>query len=235
VTFLKMPRARWAALSVGALVVAAALAAEVASSAGPHHDATSALHARAVSAAGASTKGDIVLPRCGPTTIGYVGVVRAGKASAARRVLGQTLVTSVADAASGQLDFARLPSGISSPAGSDFARWAPVLAQSRQSRLHSCDMLLSNRPAARPIINAAEAAVARNGYIASAARLRSELQEVLISDNPVAPHSVIVTLLVPGRAYRPIANAPVLHHLKAYTVIENDSTDHITAVAGGGF
>ena len=55
-------------------------------------------------------------------------------------------------------------------------------------------MLLSDRPADQPLINAALVAVAKQGYVTSAVRLKSKLLEVLVSDNPAASGSVIVTL-----------------------------------------
>src|SRR5260370_15688558 len=97
-------------------------------------------------------------------------------------------------------------------------------------------MLLSDRPAAQPIINAAISAVAQQGYVSSAATLKSELQEVLISDNPVTADSVIVTLLIPGAVVPnpPGASGPVVHSLAAYTVIVKQSTNQPTGVARGG-
>ena len=74
-------------------------------------------------------------------------------------------------------------------------------------------MLLGDRPADQPIINAALAAVARQGYVTSAARLRSALLEVLVSGNPAADGSVIVTLRTSGGpAYElPAKGAPPVH------------------------
>jgi hypothetical protein len=83
---------------------------------------------------------------------------------------------------------------------------------------------------------AAIAAVVRHGYAASTARLTGELQAVLISDNPAAAHSLIVTLMVPGRAYRPVAKgAPTLHRMAPFTVIMTEPGRQVTGVADGGF
>lgn len=111
-----------------------------------------------------------------------------------------------------------------------------MLSQSEQASLLSCDMLLSDRPAAQPLISAAIAAVVQRGYVASTAALESELQEVLIADNPVQTDSVIVTLLIPGPVVPPPANAsgPVVRSLSAYTVIEQQSTAQPTGIAQGG-
>jgi len=65
----------------------------------------------------------------------------------------------------------------------DFSSWGPVLPQARQARLQSCDMPLSHRPVDQPLITAALVAVAKQGYVTSAARLKSKLLEVLVSDN----------------------------------------------------
>ena len=95
----------------------------------------------------------------------------------------------------------------------------------------------AKRPACRPADHQrAIAAVARHGYVPSAATLQSELQEVLISDNPVAVDSVIVTLLVQGAVVPnpPGASGPVVHSLDAYTVIVQQSTGQPTGVARGG-
>jgi hypothetical protein len=141
-------------------------------------------------ATAAGAKGDIPTPQCTPTTIGYVGVVRPGEALAARTALGSALLAEVTNSTSGPIDIARSANGISTAVQSGyFSQWQPVLSQSQQASLQSCDMLLSDRPAAQPLITAAMAAVAQDGYATSAAALKSELQEVLIADDPVAAGS----------------------------------------------
>jgi hypothetical protein len=188
-------------------------------------------------AKGANTKGDIGPLACIPATIGFIGVVRPGQAQAAQSALGSALLTQVTDSAAGTVVIARSANGLSSAAQSTYhSQWEPVLSQSQQASLQSCDMLLSDRPAAQPIISAAIAAAAGQGYVSSAATLQSELQEVLISDNPVTADSVIVTLLIPGAVVPnpPGASGPVVHSLAAYTVIVKQSTDQPTGVARGG-
>jgi hypothetical protein len=153
----------------------------------------------------------------------------------AREALGPALRAQVADSASGQVDLARATGRMNAATlSAEFSKWHPVLSQSTQASLHSCDMMLSDRPAAQPLITAAVGAVAQRGYVRSATALRSELQEVLIGDNPLRAGSVIVTLLIPGPA-RQLANGPVVHTLNAYTVIEDQSTRQPTGVAPGGF
>jgi len=166
-----------------------------------------------------------------------VGLVRPGQTQAAQNALGSALVAQVTDSASGTIVIARSDGGISAAVQSTyFSQWKPVLSQSQQASLLTCDMLLSDRPAAQPIINAAIGAVAQQGYVSSAATLRSELQQVLVSDNPAAADSVIVTLLVTGAVVPnpPGASGPVVHSLDAYTVIVQQSTGQPTGVARGG-
>jgi hypothetical protein len=184
-----------------------------------------------------TVKGTTLKPTCTPTTVGYVALVRPGQVPAARSALGSARLAEVTDSASGTVVIARSTNGMHAADWSTyFSQWEPVLSQSRQASLQSCDMLLSDRPAAQPIVNAAIAAVARQGYVSSAAALRSELQVVLISDNPVAADSVIITLLVPGAVVPnpPGARGPVVHSLDAYTVIVQQSTGQPTGVARGG-
>jgi hypothetical protein len=216
-------RVRWPAILIAVAATAAA--------------AGCASHPPTSRASWETVKGTTPHPKCTPTTIGYVGLVHPGQAQAARNALGSAQLTQVTDSASGTVVIARSANGIHAAAQPTyFSQWKPVLSQSQQASLQSCDMLLSDRPAAQPIINAAIAAVAQHGYASSAAALRSELQEVLISDNPVAVDSVIVTLLVPGAVVPnpPGASGPVVHSLAAYTVIMQQSTNRPTGVARGG-
>jgi hypothetical protein len=193
-------------------------------------------HAGAAVLGGASVKGTVPAgaERCTATPIGFIGSVRPGETFAARSALGGALLAPVSAGAEGHLVIAQTANGMSdTELGSHFSRWAPLLSQSQDPQFRSCDMLISDKPAAQPIIAAAIAAIAAPGYSASPAALRSELQEVLISDNPLQPGTVIVTSMVPGAAYQPL-NAPVLHHLVAYTAVVNVFTDQVTGVAQGG-
>jgi hypothetical protein len=214
-------RVRWPAMMIAVAAVAAGCAS----------------HSPSNQASRETVKGSIPNLTCTPTTIGYVGLVRPGQAQAAQNALGSALLAQVTDSASGTVVIARSANGIPAAVQSTyFSQWKPVLSQSQQASLQSCEMLLSDRPAAQPIVNAAIAAVAQQGYVSSAATLTSELQEVLISDNPAAADSVIVTLLVPGAVVPnpPGASGPVVHSLDAYTVIVQQSTGQPTGVARGG-
>jgi hypothetical protein len=178
--------------------------------------------------------------RCGQgeQPIGYLGVVRPGQATAARNMLGAALLAEVSDASLGLIDIAMTANGTSAARRQrDFSSWGPVLPQARQARLQSCSMLLSDRPADQPLITAALAAAARHGYVTPAARLKSKLLEVLVSDNPAANGSVIVTLQAdggPGYKMSASGGPPVSGYL-VYTVLENVSNAQVTGVAAGGF
>jgi hypothetical protein len=148
------------------------------------------------------------------------------------------LLAEVSDTGLGVVDIAVTANGMSAAQRQrDFSSWDPVLPQARQARLRSCDMLLSDRPADQPLITAALAAVARQGYVRSAAHLKSTLLEVLVSDNPAASGSVIITLQAEGGpAYEQIARgAPPVSAYLVYTVLENASNARVTGVAAGGF
>ena len=120
--------------------------------------------------------------RCGQgeTALGYAGIVRPGDVAAARAGLRSALLTQVSDSAAGQvLDFSRAKGSTL-----HFSRWLPVYPQSRQPKLLSCNYLLADKPAAKPILDAAIAAIVRAGYFGSTISVRSQLQEVLVSDDP---------------------------------------------------
>jgi hypothetical protein len=164
-------------------------------------------------------------------------VVAAGQATAARNALGTALLAEVSDTRLGVIDIAASANGMSAAQRQrDFSSWDPVLPQARQARLKSCNMLLSDRPADQPFITAALAAVAKQGYVTSAAQLKSKLLEILVSDNPAANGSIIVTLHAEGGPIYQSANgAPPAGVYLVYTALENVSNAHVTGVALGGF
>jgi hypothetical protein len=225
---------QWLLALLAVTAVGACSAAPTASSAGhAAHAGGVAAKASAVTAKGRSDLG--MAPRCTPAPIGFIGLLRPGQALRARQSLGGSILATVTEPRTGVLDLVRTPDNKTSQMTAGyFARWSPVLSQSRQPKLQSCDMLLSDRPAAQPLIAAAVAAVARHGFTSSATKLRASLQEVLVSDDLLQPGMVLVTLMVPGAAYHP-ANAPVLHHLSSYTAVVSESTHQVAAVMKGGF
>lgn len=168
--------------------------------------------------------------------IGEVGVLRPGAAAAARASYGRLALADLNDSASGRLMFFRAAPGATAAwTTSYFTRVGAVHAQSSVPALHTCDMLLSNRPAAQPLVTAALRAAVSDGLAASVRGLRGKLQEVLVSNNPLRPGSVIVTLLLPGPARRPIyKGAPSTHSLEPVTVVMSYPGARVSGVARGG-
>jgi hypothetical protein len=179
----------------------------------------------------------------GEQPFGYAGVARASQAAGARLALGSAFLTQVRDSANGStLDLARSPNDMNSSQRSlHFSQWLPVYPQAKQSRLQSCDMTLGNRPAAQPLITAAITSFVKAGYFTSAADARSREQEVLVSDNPTAAGSVIMTFMITGRVYTPawpkgmkLGSRPPVHRLDSYTAIETIAGHRVTGIARGG-
>jgi hypothetical protein len=178
--------------------------------------------------------------RCGQdeTVIGYAGLVRPADAAAARADLGRALLAQVGDTATGQvLDLTRAKGGTRY-----FSGWLPVYPQAREPDLLSCYYLLTDKPADRPIVTAAIAATVRAGYFRSAGAERSRLQAVLVSDDPAAPGSLIVTLQFTGPVHPVTAPKgvtvgphPPLHGTISCTVLEQRAGAKVTGVARGGF
>lgn len=73
----------------------------------------------------------------------------------------------------------------------------PVLAQSLDPTLRSCNYKLDNRPAALRLRGKAETAMIQAGLI-SRAELASDSTIFLVSDNPLDSHQVLVTADVAG-------------------------------------
>jgi hypothetical protein len=234
-----MPHRAWTVLAcAGTLLLVSGCGSTVA------RTASAASHGGAPgSNTGLSSPNDksFALPiRCGQgeQPVGYLGVVGRGQVTAARNALGEALLAEVSDTRLGVIDIAASANGMSAAQRQrDFSSWDPVLPQAREARLQSCNMLLSDRPADQPFIAAAVAAVAKQGYVMSAAQLKSKLLEILVSDNPAANGSVIVTLQAEGGpAYEQIAKgAPPVSSYLVYTVLENVSGARVTGVAVGGF
>ncbi len=177
-------------------------------------------------------------------TIGYLGVLRAGQAAVARQALGSRLLAQVSDPAQHTTaDLIRTTPGLGAPGGTEyFSRWLPVYPQARQRQLRSCNQTLSDRPADQPLVSAAVTAFVRARYFRSAADARAQRQMVLVSDDPAAAGSVIVTFLITGPVYNPpvppgskAGPHPPLHLLDAYTAIVTLARAAVTGVARGGF
>jgi hypothetical protein len=118
----------------------------------------------------------------------------------------------------------------------NMCRWHGDLPIQAVTRL---DAPATGHPPAPPdqAAYAALVTVAKQGYVTSAARLKSKLLEVLVSDNPAASGSAIVTLQASGGpAYELAARgAPPVRGYLVYTLLENVSGALVTGIAPGGF
>ena len=151
--------------------------------------------------------------------MGAVGVLKPGEASDAEQALGSDLVAQATDTVSGSLMFFT-PAALALKLSPYFSKIDLVHAQAAATQLHSCDMMLIDRPAARPVIAAAEQALVNAHLFASLSALKGELQDVLVADNVLRAGSLVVTLHVPGAKRAPIApGGPPTYALAAFTVV----------------
>jgi hypothetical protein len=173
---------------------------------------------------------------------GYIAVVRAGESTIARRELGPAFLAQVGDSATGQtLDLVRT-NGRTTHFARYFTRWLPVYPQAKQPSLLSCNYLLVDKPADKPLLDAAIAAVVRARYFRSAREVWSKLQIATVSDNPLSSGSLIVTLMFQGPPVNPpvpkgatAGPHPTLYSLIQDTVLEQWAGAKVTGVARGGF
>lgn len=174
--------------------------------------------------------------KCGQdeTPWGYVAAVRPGEAAAARAALGKALLGQVTDRETGRtLDIVSLTAS-TRHFHAFFTAWRLAYPQAKQPQLLSCNYLLADSPADQPLINAAIQAIVKAGYARSAAQVRSELQIVTVSDNPLAAGEVIVTLMFTGPGHK-LPNGPTVYSLVSDTVLEWWPGATVTGVARGGF
>lgn len=166
---------------------------------------------------------------------GLAAKVRPGKAEAARKALGSDLRAEIHDPGLGTVDLVfNNPKPVSELRSALFTGSRPVRAQSEQRDLHSCNFMLSDRPAAQHLAQVADAAVrAHHLYTPSA---KAHVYEQEVSDNPWAPGTVIVTLHVDsGRSVdRFHDGGPPEEIDEAFTVVEEQSTATPTSVTRGG-
>jgi hypothetical protein len=178
----------------------------------------------------------------GEQTWGYIAVVRAGESATARRELGPAFLAQVGDSATGQiLDLVRT-NGRTTHFARYFTRWLPVYPQAKQPSLLSCNYLLVDKPADKPLLDAAIAAVVRAGYFRSAREVSSKLQIATVSDNPLSSGSLIITLMFQGPPVNPpvpkgatAGPHPTLYSLIQDTVLEQWAGAKVTGVTRGGF
>ena len=182
---------------------------------------------------GAIAPGALSCTGIGPA-MGAVGVLKPGEASDAEQALGSDLMAQATDTVSGSLMFFA-PAALSLKLSTYFSKIDMVHAQAATPQLHSCYMMLSNVPAAKPVIAAAEQALVDAHLVASLSILKNELQEVLVADNVLRAGSVIVTLQVVGAKHAPVSSGgPSTFSLAAFTVVMDYPSDEITSVMRGG-
>lgn len=228
-------RAATAALAVTVLASCSA-APSAGQAAGPAGSNAAKPTARTSAAPNPAHKGHVVPIKCGQdeTPWGYVAAVRPGDAAAARAALGTALLGQVTDRETGwTLDIVGMPVS-TGHFRAFFAAWRLAYPQAEQPQLLSCNYLLADSPADQPLINAAIKAIVRAGYARSAARVRSGLQIVTVSDNPLTAGEVIVTLMFSGAGHK-LPNGPTMYSLVSDTVLELWPGATVTGVARGGF
>jgi hypothetical protein len=137
------------------------------------------------------------------TPWGWAAKVRPGQSQAARKALGSALRAEIHDPKLGTVDlvlgeFRAEPGNkwkpVHQPQTRFFTGWRTVLPQSQQRALHSCDFMLTDRPAAQHLAQVADAAVRAHHLYTPSATVHVYEEEV--SDNPWAPGTVIVTVHV---------------------------------------
>jgi hypothetical protein len=127
------------------------------------------------------------------------------------------------------------PAGIGLNLKPFFSKVSLVSAQASAPRLHSCDMMLADLPAAQPVIAAAENAVLKARFAASPAALTKAVQEVLLCDTALRSGSLIVTLQVVGTRRAPLySGTPPTYSLASLTVVMSYPSLTVTAVTRGG-
>jgi hypothetical protein len=106
--------------------------------------------------------------------------------------------------------------------------------QASEPDLHSCDMKLSDKPAAQPYITAAENTAEADG-LATSADFASTASPFLISDDPLDPDSYIVTLDVPGPRQTGLpTNMPTtLYNQRSIITLVTKPTPAVTAIGQG--
>lgn len=242
----KLHRRNLRMVSCGAVALLAGLAAGCAGRQTPSHGALTqhTMHRHAVKPhtvarhrtqgiRGAFAPGALTCTGDGPV-LGAVGILRPGEAPAAKKMLGKSFRAQAIDSVSGPI-MLFAPAGIHLNLKPVFSKVSLVSAQASAAKLHSCDMMLVNLPAAQPVITAAEYAVVNAHLVASLAALNKTLQEVLLYDNALRSGALIVTLQVIGAKRAPIySGTPPTYSLASLTVVMNYPSLTVTAATWGG-
>jgi hypothetical protein len=204
----------------------------------------SAAHSSSAGDAAAAVKGTAGrnLP-CFPADIAAVAVVRPGTAPATLDRLGARPLARVASTQGQELAFfhATSPTGAPALTSTLAARRAASAALATNpamvpadASLQSCDYLLRDRPAAQPYITAAINAAVASHIAPSASAVRTRLNIVQIGDNPLQHGSLVIVLLLEGKA---TPTGPQGHLVYGpYTsvfVALNRTTKQVTGTASG--
>jgi hypothetical protein len=120
--------------------------------------------------------------------------------------------------------------GSQAPVGTGLSASGPVSALANEQDLQSCNYMLTDRPAAQPYVNSAEAALVAQGYKTN--NPSDGPIGIYLSDDPLSASDIIVTVDYVG-AVEHLAGVPagvILHDRQDFAVIENKSTDAVVAV-----
>jgi hypothetical protein len=178
---------------------------------------------------------------CGGGTLGEVALLRPGysaqslQAAGAAEGSGATLPVAIKDQGLGSMVLYQ-PSAVAATQLSQSTYAAkPVLAQSTNPLLRSCEMTLSDRPAARAVLATALQALKSASLLPETHGQAAPVKQMLVSDNPLKSSSLIVTLLFPGDPQQPsAAGAPVTYTLTPFTVVMDYPSLQVTGTAASG-
>jgi hypothetical protein len=185
-------------------------------------------------AVGGAVKGHVftsATTSCRPSDVAAVAVVRAGTSQAALARLAPRPLATLTDARSGELAFFH-PATMAAANNTALFR-KPAELVPAAPKLQSCDYLLRDRPAAQPFIRAAISAAVTRGLARSAASLRGKLEMTEIGVNPLAPGSLVVTLLLNGPRTGSVAGHAIYASYRPIFVVLNQGSRHVTGAGAG--
>jgi len=167
---------------------------------------------------------------CEPASVAAVAVVQAGVTASALSALSPPPLAVVADNGTGDVAF--FHSG-HTPASNAALFTGSYQTVPDDASLQSCDTLLADRPAAQPFITATIAAAVTDGMASSAASLRANLSGIEIGDNPLAPGSLVVVLVVAGAPQGTTGGITVDGPNSSIIAILNQATTAVTGISEG--
>lgn len=169
---------------------------------------------------------------CSPPDVARMAVAAPGITISTMASLSPAPLATVDDSSSGTLVFFRSNAALPPNAATLFSSLTMVPTD---PSLQSCDYLLSDRPAAKPFIQAAIAAAVTRNLGTSVSTLRSSLSAIEIGDNPITSDSLLVVLLVTGPPQATVAGHTVYGPDTSIFVILNRNTMAITGVGHGSW